>query len=68
MGNSVGNLQDYWDLIEKYEVLQGGFIWDWVDQGMLTSKRRRESSTGPMAVILVPRMYPPMAISVSMAL
>ncbi len=36
MGNSVGNLQDYWDVIEKYEVLQGGFIWDWVDQGLLT--------------------------------
>jgi beta-galactosidase len=34
MGNSVGNLQDYWDLIYKYEQLQGGFIWDWVDQTM----------------------------------
>jgi len=35
MGNSTGNLQDYWDVIEKYGILQGGFIWDWVDQGML---------------------------------
>lgn len=34
MGNSVGNLQEYWDAIEKYDVLQGGFIWDWVDQGL----------------------------------
>ena len=34
MGNSVGNLQDYWDVIYKYPVLQGGFIWDWVDQGL----------------------------------
>ena len=34
MGNSVGNLQDYWDVIEKYDNLQGGFIWDWVDQGL----------------------------------
>ncbi len=33
MGNSVGNLQDYWDVIEKYPSLQGGFVWDWVDQG-----------------------------------
>jgi beta-galactosidase len=33
MGNSVGNLQDYWNVIEKYKHLQGGFIWDWVDQG-----------------------------------
>jgi len=36
MGNSVGNLQDYWDVIEKYPILQGAFIWDWVDQGILT--------------------------------
>jgi beta-galactosidase len=42
MGNSVGNLQDYWDLIEKYEVLQGGFIWDWVDQGLLTTNDKGE--------------------------
>jgi beta-galactosidase len=35
MGNSTGNLQDYWDVIEKYPKLQGGFIWDWVDQGLL---------------------------------
>jgi len=35
MGNSVGNLQDYWDTIEEYDPLQGGCIWDWVDQGLL---------------------------------
>lgn len=34
MGNSVGNMQDYWDIIEKYPSLQGGFIWDWVDQSL----------------------------------
>ncbi|MDA8020631.1 MAG: DUF4981 domain-containing protein [Thermoanaerobaculia bacterium] len=33
MGNSVGNLVDYWDLIYASDQLQGGFIWDWVDQG-----------------------------------
>jgi beta-galactosidase len=32
MGNSMGNLADYWQLIEHYPILQGGFIWDWVDQ------------------------------------
>jgi len=32
MGNSMGNLADYWQLIEAYPLLQGGFIWDWVDQ------------------------------------
>ncbi|MGE5944772.1 MAG: glycoside hydrolase family 2 TIM barrel-domain containing protein [Flavobacteriales bacterium] len=35
MGNSVGNFQDYWDVIEKHPILQGGFIWDWVDQGLV---------------------------------
>jgi beta-galactosidase len=34
MGNSTGNLQDYWDVIESERPLQGGFIWDWVDQGL----------------------------------
>ena len=34
MGNSVGNLQDYWDIIERYPNLQGGYIWDWVDQSL----------------------------------
>ncbi|WP_289053050.1 glycoside hydrolase family 2 TIM barrel-domain containing protein [Carboxylicivirga marina] len=32
MGNSVGNLQGYWDLIDSEPSLQGGFIWDWADQ------------------------------------
>lgn len=31
MGNSVGNLQDYWDVILSHRGLQGGFIWDWAD-------------------------------------
>ncbi|MCH8686239.1 glycoside hydrolase family 2 TIM barrel-domain containing protein [Pedomonas mirosovicensis] len=35
MGNSVGNLDDYWKVIRKYPKLQGGFIWDWVDQTMI---------------------------------
>lgn len=34
MGNSSGNLVDYWDAIDNNEQLQGGFIWDWVDQGL----------------------------------
>lgn len=36
MGNGVGNLKEYWDVFEKYENLQGGFIWDWVDQTLWT--------------------------------
>ena len=35
MGNSTGNLLDYWDVINSHDVLSGGFIWDWVDQGLL---------------------------------
>ena len=42
MGNSTGNFQDYWDVIEKYPTMQGGFIWDWVDQGMLTKNEAGE--------------------------
>jgi len=34
MGNSSGNLGEYWDAIETWHGLQGGFIWDWVDQGI----------------------------------
>lgn len=32
MGNSNGNLHVYWDAIDSNHGLQGGFIWDWVDQ------------------------------------
>jgi beta-galactosidase len=42
MGNSTGNFQDYWDVIEKYPKLQGGFIWDWVDQGFLKTNENGE--------------------------
>ena len=35
MGNSTGNFKDLWDVIYAADNLQGGFIWDWVDQGIL---------------------------------
>ncbi len=34
MGNSNGNFQEYWDIIMSSKHMQGGFIWDWVDQGL----------------------------------
>jgi hypothetical protein len=34
MGNSMGGFKEYWDLIRKYPHYQGGFIWDFVDQGI----------------------------------
>lgn len=38
MGNSSGNLWDQWQAIYRYPNLQGGFIWDWVDQGIRVNK------------------------------
>lgn len=50
MGNSVGNLQDYWDLIYKYDQLQGGFICDWVDQ-TFAKKTKKGKISGRMEEI-----------------
>ncbi|CAG7628040.1 glycoside hydrolase family 2 TIM barrel-domain containing protein [Paenibacillus allorhizosphaerae] len=36
MGSSCGNLHKYWELFDRYPVLQGGFIWDWIDQAIRT--------------------------------
>ena len=35
MGNSLGNFQDYWDIIEAHDLLQGGCIWEWCDLAVL---------------------------------
>jgi beta-galactosidase len=35
VGNSNGSLSDYWSAIEKYPGLQGGYIWEWLDHGIL---------------------------------
>ena len=40
MGNSNGSLSDYWETIRGNRGLQGGFIWEWVDHGILTGPRR----------------------------
>ncbi|QEE15048.1 glycoside hydrolase family 2 TIM barrel-domain containing protein [Promethearchaeum syntrophicum] len=43
MGNSTGNIKEFWEIIEKYDNLVGGFIWDWVDQGLrLVSEDEKE--------------------------
>ncbi len=41
MGNSLGNFKDYWEVIEnpEYPTLQGGFIWDWIDQGFEVTRK-----------------------------
>ncbi|QDU87475.1 Beta-galactosidase [Pirellulimonas nuda] len=42
MGNSMGNFQDYWDVMEQDNHLVGGYIWDWVDQGLRRRTLRDE--------------------------
>ncbi|MBN2583616.1 MAG: DUF4981 domain-containing protein [Planctomycetes bacterium] len=42
MGNSCGCLKEYWDAIDTYEGLGGGFIWDWIEQGL----RKTDPKTG----------------------
>ena len=39
MGNANGSLKDYWEAIESTPGLQGGFIWDWIDQGILDEEK-----------------------------
>jgi beta-galactosidase len=34
MGNSIGGFKEYWDIIRKYPAYQGGYIWDFIDQGL----------------------------------
>ncbi|MFD2256761.1 glycoside hydrolase family 2 TIM barrel-domain containing protein [Luteolibacter algae] len=43
MGNSLGNFQDYWDLINSEPILCGGFIWDWVDQALYRNRSDPEA-------------------------
>jgi beta-galactosidase len=47
MGNSVGDLFKYWDAIRKYPALQGGCIWDWVDQGLLADVPKSDVPNEP---------------------
>lgn len=44
MGNAVGNLKEYWDVIESHPRLIGGCIWDWVDQGI---RKYTDEAPGP---------------------
>ena len=45
MGNSGGNLSDYWDLVRKYPIFQGGFDWDFVDQAL------HRNTVKPMSIL-----------------
>uniref|UniRef100_A0AAU3GL20 Beta-galactosidase n=1 Tax=Streptomyces sp. NBC_01401 TaxID=2903854 RepID=A0AAU3GL20_9ACTN len=52
MGNSNGNFKKYWDLIRRFDVLQGGWIWDFADQALTwpTPTRKLFTEAGPGAV------------------
>ncbi len=52
MGNSTGNLKKYWDVVRAHDVLQGGWIWDFVDQSLHTPVPARTllTETGPAAL------------------
>ncbi|MFD7401819.1 glycoside hydrolase family 2 TIM barrel-domain containing protein [Streptomyces sp. NPDC059866] len=49
MGNSNGNFKKYWDIIRRHDVLQGGWIWDFMDQSLSwpTPTRKLLTETGP---------------------
>jgi beta-galactosidase len=46
MGNSTGNFQDLWDFVESQPKHQGGFIWDWVDQGICKTNAKGRTIWG----------------------
>ena len=46
MGNGPGELKDYWEIFYKYPGAQGGFIWDWIDQGLLYINNNGQKTYG----------------------
>ena len=46
MGNAMGNLQEYWDVVYSYPALIGGCVWDWVDQALWKNTGRIDAKTG----------------------
>eukprot|EP00955_Chlamydomonas_euryale_P003732 39177-Chlamydomonas_euryale.AAC.1 len=50
MGNSAGNLHEYWMTFESHPSLVGGFIWDWRDQCLLASVPRPDASFADLQV------------------
>ena len=65
MGNGTGNFQEYWDLFYTKRQLQGGFIWDWVDQGIRgpvpaqlgPGARRPDNPLGEMRLASPPKAW-----------
>ena len=57
MGNSMGGLQDYWEVIEANEQLQGGCIWDWVDQSYIVDHNGKLVKNSPLSTFHSPLSY-----------
>lgn len=51
MGNSSGGFAEYWSIIRRERLLQGGFIWDWRDQGILREKPADHALTAAQAAV-----------------
>ncbi len=49
MGNALGNFKEYWDEIDSHPRMLGGFIWDWVDQGIIKSGKSQVTSDKSVA-------------------
>lgn len=58
MGNSLGHLDDQWEIIRRYPNLQGGFVWDWVDQGLIDTLRTtpNPASDNPNSAAILGRL------------
>ena len=52
MGNSEGGFKEYWDLVRKYPKYQGGYIWDFVDQGVRDKSPNTGKEILPMVVTM----------------
>lgn len=51
MGNSIGNLQEYWDAFYSDDSLSGGCIWDWVDQALIKETGRFDKDGNPITIL-----------------
>jgi beta-galactosidase len=57
MGNSSGNLAEYWELTRKERLYQGGFIWDWKDQALIHQKHANDAAEDRSPNKLVTRLF-----------
>ena len=57
MGNALGNFKEYWDEIDSHPRMLGGFIWDWVDQGIILTEKIKEKNGKLAAVPLGAVLY-----------